>query len=201
MIYFFETYSLDLDRRELRRGAEVVDVEPQVFDLLHYLVDNRERVVGKDDIIAAIWNGRIVSESALTSRLTAVRRAIGDTAKEQRLIRTFSRRGHRFVGRVSEGPAASLASAAAGHGFAGSPHLVESAGDPRPALKVPDRPSIAVLPFQNISGDSEQEYFTDGIVEEIITALSRMRWLFVIARHSSFTYKSRAVEVKQVGGE
>ena len=209
MIYVFENYSLDPDRRELRRGTEVVDVEPQVFDLLHYLIDNRGRVVAKDDIIAAIWNGRAVSESALTSRLTAVRHAIGDTGKEQRLIRTFSRRGHRFVGKVCEGPAASLAPAAefppakeSIHAFVGSPDYDELATDgPRPALRLPDRPSIAVLPFQNISGDSEQEYFTDGMVEEIITALSRMRWLFVIARNSSFTYKGRTVDVKQVGRE
>jgi TolB-like protein/Tfp pilus assembly protein PilF len=201
LIYFFENYSLDPGRRELRRGTEVVDVEPQVFDLLHYLIDNRERVVGKDDIIAAIWSGRTVSESALTSRLTAVRRAIGDTAKEQRLIRTFSRRGHRFVARVSEGPAASLAPVA-GHAVIGSTNLVESAGDDaRPTLKLPDRPSIAVMPFQNLSGDSEQDYFTDGVVEEIITALSRMRWLFVIARNSSFSYKGRTVDVTRVARE
>ena len=200
MIYVFEGYSLDPDRRELRRGSEVVDLEPQVFDLLHYLIDNRERVVGKDDIITAIWNGRTVSESALTSRLTAVRHAIGDTGREQRLIRTFSRRGHRFVGRVCEGPAAPLAlavasGAAVGDGFA------TDADATRPELKLPDRPSVAVLPFQNISGDSEQEYFTDGIVEEIITALSRMRWLFVIARNSSFAYKGRPVDVKQASRE
>jgi len=200
LIYVFEGYSLDPDRRELRRGSEVVDLEPQVFDLLHYLIDNRERVVGKDDIITAIWNGRTVSESALTSRLTAVRHAIGDTGREQRLIRTFSRRGHRFVGRVCEGPAAPLAlavasGAAVGDGFA------TDADATRPELKLPDRPSVAVLPFQNISGDSEQEYFTDGIVEEIITALSRMRWLFVIARNSSFAYKGRPVDVKQASRE
>jgi TolB-like protein len=202
LIYVFENYSLDPDRRELRRGSEVVDVEPQVFELLHYLIANRERVVGKEDIIATIWNGRAISESALTSRLTAVRQAIGDTGKEQRLIRTFSRRGHRFVGRVCEGPGTTPAPAATGHAFVGSPAHVELAADgPRPTLKLPDRPSIAVLPFQNISGDPEQEYFTDGVVEEIITALSRMRWLFVIARNSSFTYKGRSVDVKQVGRE
>jgi len=202
LIYVFEDYSLDPDRRELRRGSDVVDVEPQVFDLLHYLIDNRERVVGKDDIITAIWNGRTVSESALTSRLTAVRHAIGDTGREQRLIRTFSRRGHRFVGRVCEGPTPTLASAAASGAVVGSPEYDGFPTDVRrPELKLPDRPSVAVLPFQNISGDSEQEYFTDGIVEEIITALSRMRWLFVIARNSSFAYKGRPVDVKRVSRE
>ena len=191
MIYVFENYSLDPERRELRRGAEVVAVEPQVFDLLHYLITARERVVTKDDVFAAVWNGRIVSESALTSRLTAVRQAVGDSGEEQRLIRTFPRRGLRFVGKVREEPGSDAARhdrelATAGH---------------QPTLKLPDKPSIAVLPFQNISGDPEQEYFTDGMVEEIITALSRMRWLFVIARNSSFAYKGRAIDVKQIGRE
>src|SRR5215831_5076568 len=104
MIYVFENYSLDPERRELRRGAEVVAVEPQVFDLLHYLITARERVVTKDDVFAAVWNGRIVSESALTSRLTAARHAIGDSGEEQRLIRTFPRKGHRFIAAVREQP-------------------------------------------------------------------------------------------------
>src|SRR5262245_52046216 len=102
VIYGFEDFVLDTDRQELRRGGERVAVEPQVFDLLYYLILNRERVVSKDDIFAAVWEGRIVSESALTSRLTAVRHAIGDSAAQQRLIRTFPRKGHRFVGTVHE---------------------------------------------------------------------------------------------------
>src|SRR5215469_1488277 len=191
MIYVFENYSLDPERRELRRGAEVVAVEPQVFDLLHYLITARERVVTKDDVFAAVWNGRIVSESALTSRLTAVRQAVGDSGEEQRLIRTFPRRGLRFVGKVREEPGSDAARY--GRDLATADH--------QPTLKLPDKPSIAVLPFQNISGDPEQEYFTDGMVEEIITALSRMRWLFVIARNSSFAYKGRAIDVKQIGRE
>src|SRR6266513_5454765 len=102
VIYGFEDFVLDTDRQELRRGEKRVAVEPQVFDLLLYLILNRERVVSKDDMIATVWKGRIVSESALTSRLTAARHAVGDSGEQQRLIRTFPRKGHRFVGTVRE---------------------------------------------------------------------------------------------------
>ena len=107
LIYRFADCSLDADRRELRRGGEPVDVEPQVFDLLHHLIRHRERVVTRDDLIAGVWHGRIVSESTLTSRITAVRKAIGDSGQAQRLIRTMPRKGFRFVGDVREGHAPS----------------------------------------------------------------------------------------------
>ena len=102
MIYAFEEYSLDADRRELRRGAALIAAEPQTFDLLLYLVQNRERVVSKDDLMAAVWSGRIVSESTLSSQITAVRHAIGDDGERQILVRTFARKGFRFVGDVQE---------------------------------------------------------------------------------------------------
>src|SRR5205814_4433102 len=98
--YLFEEYAFDTDRRELHRGADVVSVAPQVFDLLDYLIRNRERVVSKDDLISAIWNGRIVSDAALTTRLNVARNAIGDSGEEQRLIKTLPRKGFRFVGQV-----------------------------------------------------------------------------------------------------
>ena len=165
---------------------------PQVFDLLVYLVRNREHVVSKDDVLDAVWSGRIVSESTLTSHVNAVRKAVGDSGGEQRLIRTIARKGFRFVGDVSEVPSPD---------GPGSPKAAPSNDAPAPALALPDRPSIAALAFHNLSGDPEQEYFADGVVEDIITALSRIRWLFVIARNSSFTYKGRAVDVKQIGRE
>ena len=101
-LYCFDNYTLDPARRELRRGGEPIPLQPQVFDLLVYLVCNRERVVSKDDLIANIWGGRIVSESALTTRINAARAAIGDSGEDQRLIRTFPRKGIRFVGDVGE---------------------------------------------------------------------------------------------------
>jgi DNA-binding winged helix-turn-helix (wHTH) protein len=100
--YFFEEYAFDTDFRELHRGADVVSVTPQVFDLLAYLIHNRERVVSKDDLIKAIWNGRSVSDAALTTRLNAARTAIGDSGEEQRFIKTLPRKGFRFVGAVRE---------------------------------------------------------------------------------------------------
>jgi TolB-like protein len=153
------------------------------------LLQNRERVVSKDDLLASVWGGRIVSDATLDSRITAARRAVGDSGAAQTLIRTFARKGVRFVGEVrEEGKPAAFAP--------------EMAADPKRAeLALPDKPSIAVLPFANLSGDPEQEYFVDGMVEEIITALSRIRWLFVIARNSSFTYKGQAIDVKRVGRE
>ena len=100
LLFRFENCSLDTDRRELHRAGESVAVEPQVFDLLTYLVENRDRVVTKDDLIAAVWSGRIVSESTLTSRINSARKALGDSGDEQRLIRTIARKGFRFVGEV-----------------------------------------------------------------------------------------------------
>ena len=102
MQFSFENYCLDADRRELKRGSELIAVGPKVFDLLLFLVQNREQVVTRDDLLKAVWDGRIVSESTLTSHINAVRKAIGDTGKEQRLIRTVSRRGLRFVGKIEE---------------------------------------------------------------------------------------------------
>lgn len=162
MQFLFENHTLDTGTRELCRGSEPVAVEPQVFDLLVLLIENRDRVLSKDDLIASVWGGRSVSDSTLTSRINAARKAIGDSGEEQKLIRTIARKGIRFVGTLHDKHSASAA----------------------PIFPLPDRPAIAVLPFTNMSGEQEQEYFSDGISEDIITAL---RWFFVIARNSSST--------------
>lgn len=192
MIYQFEDYCLDVDRQELRRGTEAVDIEPQVLDLLLYIIRNRERVVSKDDLIEHVWRGRIVSDSTLTSRITAARQAIGDSGEQQRLIRTIARKGIRFVGEVFDDRGAPSSDKTAGT----NPFAPGAA--PR---QPPDKPSIAVLPFENMSSDPEQQFFADGIAEDIITALSRFPSLFVIARNSSFSFKGSAVDVKRVGRE
>jgi TolB-like protein len=182
--FLFADHRLDTDRRELRRGAAPIAVEPQVFDLLVHLIENRDRVVSKDDLIAAVWGGRIVSDSTLTSRINAARKAVGDSGDAQKLIRTIARKGFRFVGDVHRAEAA------------------DQVHEPsRAALPLPDRPAIAVLPFTNMTDDPAQDYFSDGISEDIITALSKLRWFFVIARNSSFTYKGRAVHLKQIADE
>ena len=352
MLYSFEDFSLDTARRELRRSGTLISLQPQVFDLLEYLIRNRERVVDKDDLLAAVWKGRIVSEWNLSTRINAARSAIGDSGEGQRLIRTAHGKGFRFVGVVHEeeetvrklaaifaadvegysrlmgqdeigtlrrltacraildervaayrgrifGSAgdsvvADFASAvdavqcavavqeAFAKGSAARPageqmrfrigvHVgdvlvqgdnlfgdgvniasrLEALAEPggicisgmvrdqigtklplaftdlgeqqvknitqpirayrvrgessTPAVMasppLPDKPSIAVLPCQNLSGDPEQEYFADGMVEEITTALSKVRWFLVIARNSTFAYKGRAVDVRQVARE
>lgn len=148
MRYLFASCTFDLGRRELRRGDEVVPIAPQVFDLLDYLIRNRERVVTKDDIFSAVWNGRIVSEAALTTRLNAARNAIGDTGEKQLLIKTLPRKGFRFVGAVQEerqvSPVEQDSSAVRGE-------VTAATSPPAPRL------SIVVLPFANLSGDPEQD--------------------------------------------
>src|SRR4029450_5686334 len=142
--YLFENYTLDAEKRELHRGADAVSITPQVFDLLDYLIRNRERVVSKDDLISAVWNGRIVSDAALTTRLNAVRNAIGDSGEEQRLVKTLARKGVRFVGQVQEEQ--------------GGAAIDSGAEPPKSSLTLPTKPSVAVLPFVNLSLDPEQEY-------------------------------------------
>ena len=194
MQFSFGSCSIDCDLRELRRSGELVSVEPQVFDVLAYLIRNRDRVVSRDDLLADVWGGRIVSESTLSSRINSARAAIGDSGDQQQLIRTVARKGFRFVGEVRD--AKSLGVGVVGPTVAQSaPCVAGSSSAPR----LPDKPSIAVLPFTNMSGDPEQEYFSDGITEDIITALSRLRWFLVIARNSTFVYKGQAADVKQVG--
>ena len=130
MRYFFEEYAFDTDRRELHRGLDIVPVAPQVFDLLEYLIRNRERVVSKDDLIGAIWEGRVVSDAALTTRVNVARCVIGDSGEEQRLIKTLPRKGFRFVGAVQETQNA-----------LGVAVTDVSAEQPKSALPLPDKPS------------------------------------------------------------
>ncbi|WP_431205378.1 winged helix-turn-helix domain-containing protein [Bradyrhizobium betae] len=188
MQFMFQDHLLDTDRRELSREQVPVAVEPQVFDLVVHLMENRDRVVSKDELIDKIWHGRSVSESTLTSRINAARKAIGDNGANQALIRTIARKGFRFVGDVRTQLGAV------------PPELGRLAQAPQ-ALALPDRPAIAVLPFTNMSGDRDQDYFSDGISEDIITALSKLRWFFVVARNSSFVYKGRAVHIHEVARE
>ncbi len=192
MKFNFEDHVLDTALRELRRGGELVPMQPQVFDLLVHLLQHRDHVVSRDDLIELVWGGRIVSDSTLDSRINAARNAIGDNGKEQKLIRTIPRKGLRFVGTVNGQPDSDQPATAPPK---------DTGEQLRPPLQLPDRPAIAVLPFDNMSGDQEQDYFSDGISEDIITALSKLRWFFVIARNSSFTYKGKAVHMKQVAAE
>jgi DNA-binding winged helix-turn-helix (wHTH) protein len=192
----FGEHVVDVDRRELYWGAERVALEPQVFDLLVYLVQNHNRVVSRDDLLDAVWDGRIVSESTVTSRISAVRKAIGDSGAAQQLIRTVPRKGIRFVGVVREeqktaGPVDAQPMAVR--------NLQSLPAVPSAETKSPPRLSIVVLPFVNLSRDPEQEYFADGVTEDLTTELSRLDNMFVISRNTAFTYRNRPIDTKQIG--
>ena len=188
MLYKFGEYELDTDRHEFRVGGQLHELEPQVFHLIRHLVENHDRLVSRDELIASVWKGRIVSESTINARIHAARKAVDDDGRRQKRIKTVPRLGYRFIAEVEV--VRDNDPAAAGN--------VDARDNP---LSLTDRPSIAVLPFANILDDPGQDFFADGIAEDVITALARFRSLFVIARTSSFTYKGRAVDVTQVAGE
>jgi TolB-like protein/Tfp pilus assembly protein PilF len=187
--YLFEEYTFDTNLRELHRGADVISVTPQVFDLLEYLIRNRERVVSKDDLINSVWNGRVVSDAALTTRLNGARSAIGDTGEKRRLIKTLPRKGFRFIGAVHEDDGRTVA----------PPGSAAQSGAGMPIRTSAPRLSIVVLPFANIGGDPEQEYFADGLTDDLTTDLSQWAGTFVIARSTASNYKGKAVDTLQIG--
>ena len=182
-------------------------VEPQVFDLLLYLVRNRDRVISKDEMLEAVWGGRTVSESTLSTRINATRRAIGDSGEQQVLIRTVPRRGLRFVADVREEPdqpkpGPSVANVSSDQQAVSAEAVAKSsARDGVGPSEFRGKPTVAVLPFDNMSGDPEQDYFSDGISEDIITILSKHRSLLVIARNSAFAFKGRGSDVRYIGRE
>ena len=186
MVFRFGDHLLDTERRELRRGTAPVSLEPQVFDLLVYLVRNRGRVVSKDDLIQNVWGGRIVSDSALTTRLNAARKAVNDTGSAQRVIRTVHRKGVRFIGEVNE---------------EGESRTRTEAASAQSEAPIVGRLSIVVLPFANLSNDPEQQYFTDGITGDLTAELSRIPDMLVISLNTAFTYKDKPVDTRQIGRE
>lgn len=177
--FLFGNCTVDPVLRTLRRDGVECSIEPQVFDLLLYLLENDSRLVGKEELVEQIWDGRAVSDSSISTCIKLARQAIGDSGRRQDLIRTAPRRGFRFVGELER----------------------RRAEDPEPALPLPNKPSIAVMPFENLSSDPEQDYFADGMTEDIITELSRFEYLFVIARNTTFTYKGKHVDVTNVARE
>ena len=186
-IYTFGPFRLDVAAGILFRGAEPVVLGQRAVALLQVLIEGAGTPISKDRLIESAWPGLAIEESNLTVQIAALRRTFAEEPGGKNWIETLPRRGYRYVGpvvaneRPSEG-AASIAQHA-------------------PALALPDKPSLAVLPFTNMSGDPEQEYFADGMVEDIITGLSRIKWLFVVARNSSFTYKAQSVSVNRIGRE
>jgi TolB-like protein len=190
MIHAFDGYRLDTDKRELRFGDQLAPVEPQVFALLCLLIENRERVVGKDEIIERIWHGRVVSESAVASRVKSARQAIGDSGEAQRRIRTAHKLGFRFIAEVESTPSpkvsivTSVASA--------------DAAPVAPADEPARRPSIAVLPFTLVGVAGPYGSIAEALPHDLIVELSRLRWLFVIARGSSFRFRGSGAAIERV---
>jgi TolB-like protein/Tfp pilus assembly protein PilF len=183
-IYALGPFRLDVAAGILFRGAEPVALGQRAVALLQVLVEGGGNPISKDRLIESAWPGLAIEESNLTVQIAALRRVFAEELGGDSWIETLPRRGYRYVGPVAV-----------------KEENEGAAGYAQPALARPDKPSLAVLPFTNMSGDPEQEYFADGMVEEIITGLSRIKWLFVIARNSSFTYKGHAVSVGRVGRE
>jgi TolB-like protein len=188
----FGSFRLSVKRRELLKNGTAVQLGSRAYDLLLALVRRKGSLATKDELLAEAWPGTVVEENNLQVQISTLRKALGDDPDGARYLLTVPGRGYRFVAPVE-------VAADSSHG---PPNPTDAHLSDAPArLPLPDKPSIAVLPFTNLSGDPEQEYFADGMAEEILTALARCTWLFVIARNSSFTYKGRAVDVRQVGRE
>ena len=181
--YVFGPFRLDAKLGILLRGTEPIGVGQRAVALLRLLVERAGEPVGKEDLIAAAWPGLTVEDSNLTVQMTALRKALSE-AGEATWIETLARRGYRYVG-----PPVSTRQ--------DDTHAAESA----PTFALPSKPSVAVLPFANLSEDPEQAYFTDGMVDDIIMGLSRIKWLFVIGRGTTFAYKGRPVQAREVGLE
>ncbi|MCW8084039.1 winged helix-turn-helix domain-containing tetratricopeptide repeat protein [Sabulicella glaciei] len=183
----FAGYEMDLRRQELRCAGARVHVEPQVFDLLLHLMRNRDRVVSKDELLDVIWNGRIVSEAALSSRINAARKAIGDDGERQALIKTMHKRGFRFMGEVAEIAVEDAQEAPAA-----------ATQQPVPA-EMSSRPSVVVLPFTNLSAEPDTDYFSYGLTEDVIRLLARHRWLDVMSRHTAAAFRGKEVDAREIG--
>lgn len=181
MLYRFDGHLLDTIKGELSAAGVSTPIEPQVFSLLTLLIEHRDRLVSRDEIIERIWNGRIVSEAAVDSRIRSARAAIGDDGRAQRLIRTLPKKGYRFVGAVEAEGAAPA-------------HAPREAPVEEPAA----RPSIAVLPFSFNGHGGNVGSLADALAHDLIAELSRLRWLFVIARGSSFRFRGDAVALDRV---
>lgn len=181
--YRFAGVTLDLESRELIRDGARVQVEPKVWDLLVHLLENRGKAVDKDELQDRIWQGLVVTEASLTRAVMKARRAVGDEARPHRVIRTIHGFGYRFVANVESAPAPPA-----------EPTLRAAS-----ALALPLKPSIAVLPFRNLSDDSGQAWFCEGIADDIVTELSRFRSLFVVASHSSFAMHRQGLTAPDLG--
>jgi TolB-like protein len=181
MQLIFEPFRIDAERFELHGPGGRVDVEPQALELLIHLIRHRDRLVTKDELHQTFWDGRFVSDAALSTLVKAARRAVGDDGRSQRVIETLHGRGFRFVAPVTEAQAAAAPAPAAG---------AEREG-----------PAIAVLPFETFSDDPANEILADGVTEEITTGLARFRWFTVIARNSAYALRDQRTDLRRLAAE
>jgi TolB-like protein len=195
MVYQFGPFELDVATIELRAGGKLRSLEPQVFALLVLLVENRDRVVSKEEIIEKVWDGRIVSDAAIASRVKSARQALDDDGRSQRFIRTLHSRGFRFVAEVRTSGGAAAHSVAEASGVSTDPTLGAAVQE----LDRISRPSLAVLPFRLIGNDARYAALASAVPDELITDLSRLRWLFVTARGSSFRLSASDCEFSEIG--
>jgi adenylate cyclase len=190
-VYAYQDWEIDLARRELRLRGEPIPIGSRAFEIIVVLVEAAGDPINKYDLMGRVWPGAVVEENTLQFHISAIRKALGP---DREMLKTAFGRGYRLLGewaiRNERVPAHTEQPQGAGH------PLLNAALEP---LALPDKPSIAVLPFQNMSGDPEQDYFADGMVEDITTTLTRFKSLFVIARNSSFTFKGKPVDIKEVG--
>lgn len=197
MRYQFDDFELDTDRFELSRGGVALASEPQVMELLVLLVRNRHRMLSKEEINESVWRGRIVSDSALSSRIKIARKLLDDDGRTQRYIRTVHKKGFRFIAPVQELPPVAETPEARSDGA--SPPEPDPTCPPRPPSGHSAKPAVAVLPFTNLTNDPSQEYFSDGITSDIISNLSKHRWLDVVARNTTFGFKGQATNLQVLG--
>lgn len=183
MIFAFSDFRLDTDRQELERNGQPVSIQPQVFDLLVFLIENRDRVVTKDEVINSVWGGRAISDGTLNARLNAARRAVRDSGEAQAIIKTMPRKGFRFVAEATS--------------------TEEPEIQPVPVSEPTDDggPTLTVLPFVNLSADPDNEYLADGLTEDVVTALSKLRGFFVTDRSTTFALKAEKNEAQQIAAE
>lgn len=193
--YRFRDFLLDLDAYELRRGDDVVHIEPRVFDLLRFFVANAGRVLTRDEIIAEVWHGRFVSDAAVSTAIKAVRKALGDSGTEQTYIRTVRGRGFQFVPDALEMISSTVQMAER----AAPERSGEAKEDERSASPLAAPPRIAVLPLFPLTMDDELRVLGDAISQEVILELSRLHWLFVIARGSSFQFRGQELDLPKAG--
>ena len=193
MQYSFNNFMLDTELFELRKNDELVRVEPQVLDLIVFLIEKNDRLVSKEELLDCVWTGKVVSESALSSRIKSARKALDDDGAKQEVIKTLHRKGFRFVAHIEVKDKSNDEPVPEPHIERRSSQTTESVDG-----KISTKPKIAVLAFSNLSDITEQEYFSDGITTDIIARLSKHRWLDVTARNTTFGFKNKSVSYQEI---